>query len=159
MLHCSWDVMRDGCNCFSFWAIFCPNSQKNKNFKKMKKQPGNIIILHKCTKNYDQMMYDSWDMVRDGCNCYFSFWAIFCTFTPLTSQKINILKKWNKHLEISPFYISLPKVMTRWCTVPEICCATDGWTDGRTEKVTYKVGAPPKNLFSFHSRLAKVINK
>ena len=30
----------------------------------MKKQPGDII-LHKCTKNYDQMMYGSRDMVRD----------------------------------------------------------------------------------------------
>ena len=28
--------------------------------------PGGIIILHKCTKNYDQMMYCSWDLVRDG---------------------------------------------------------------------------------------------
>ena len=31
----------------------------------MKKTPGDIIILHMCTKNYDQMMYGSWDMVRD----------------------------------------------------------------------------------------------
>ena len=26
----------------------------------MKKMFGNIIILQKCTKNYDQMMYGSW---------------------------------------------------------------------------------------------------
>ena len=32
----------------------------------MKKKPGDIIILHMCTKNYDEMKYDSWDMVRDG---------------------------------------------------------------------------------------------
>ena len=32
----------------------------------MKKMPGDIIILHMCTKNYDHMMYGSWDMVRDG---------------------------------------------------------------------------------------------
>ena len=31
----------------------------------MKKIPGDIIILHMCTKNYDQMMYGSQDMVRD----------------------------------------------------------------------------------------------
>ena len=30
-----------------------PNSPKNKNFKKLKKIPGGIIILHKCTKTYD----------------------------------------------------------------------------------------------------------
>ena len=32
----------------------------------MKKTPGDIIILHMCTKNYNQMMYGSWDMVRHG---------------------------------------------------------------------------------------------
>ena len=51
------------CNCyFSFWAIFCPfthlTAQKIKIKKKIKK-PGDIIILHMCTKNYDQMMYGS----------------------------------------------------------------------------------------------------
>ena len=28
--------------------------------------PGDIITLPMCNKNYDQMMYCSWDMVRDG---------------------------------------------------------------------------------------------
>ena len=42
------------------------------------------------------MLNCSRDMVRDGCNCYFSFWAIFCYFTPLTGQKINIKKKKEK---------------------------------------------------------------
>ena len=34
----------------------------------MKQAPGDIIILHMCNKNYDQMManlYGSWDMVHD----------------------------------------------------------------------------------------------
>ena len=31
-----------------------------------KKTTGDIIILHMCTKNYDEMMYSSWDMVHDG---------------------------------------------------------------------------------------------
>ena len=47
-------------------------SPKNLNFKKMKKNPGDIIILHRRTKNYDQMMYGYWDMVHDGYN-YFAF--------------------------------------------------------------------------------------
>ena len=113
-----------------FLPFYPPNRPKNKNFRKMKKQPGDINILNTCTKNYDQMMYDSWDMVCDRCSCYFSFWAIFCSFTPAAAQKIKILKKWKKSLEISSFYISVPQIMTRWCTVPEIYCATDGWTDG-----------------------------
>ena len=35
-------------------------------------------------------------MTHDRCKCYFSFWAIFCPFTPLTVQKIKILKKIEK---------------------------------------------------------------
>ena len=69
-------------------------------------------------------MYGSWDMVCDKCNCYFSFCATFCPFTPLTAQKLNILKKWKKHLEIYQFtYVH--KIMMRWCTVPEIWCMKD----------------------------------
>ena len=58
-------MARDECNFhFSFWAVFFPfpflTAQKIKmKKKKMKKTPGDIIILHMCTKNYDQMMYGS----------------------------------------------------------------------------------------------------
>ena len=40
------------------------------------------------------MLYCSWDMMHDRCNCYFSFWAIFCHFTPVTARKMKISKKW-----------------------------------------------------------------
>ena len=67
-----------------FWAMFCPftplTTQKNQHFEKMKQQPGDIIILNKSTKNYDHMLYRSWDMVHDGCNFHFLFWAAFCPF-------------------------------------------------------------------------------
>ena len=58
MLHCSWDMPLDGCNCyFSFLAILYPfiplAAQKLTVSKKMKKMPGDIIIFHMCTKNYD----------------------------------------------------------------------------------------------------------
>ena len=33
-----------------FLPFYPPNSLKNENFKKMKKAPGDVIILHKCTK-------------------------------------------------------------------------------------------------------------
>ena len=42
-----------------FFALLPPNRPKNQNFKKMKKIPGDSIILQQCTKNYDQMMYGS----------------------------------------------------------------------------------------------------
>ena len=135
IMYGSSNMVRDRCNYFfilgHFLSFYPSNSPKNQNFEKLKKALGTIIILHMCTKNYDQMMYSSWDMVRDRCNCYFSFLAIFCPFTPLTAQKIKILKKWKKFLKTSSFYICVPKIKIRWCTVPEICCAVDRRTDGR----------------------------
>ena len=128
-----------------FYPLTC---LKNENFKKRKKTPGDIIILHKCTKNHDHMLYCFWDMPCDRCNCYFSFWAIFCSFTPLTAQKIKISKKQKRQLEISSFYICVTKIMIRWCTIPEIWCTTDGWTDRWTngwKKWHIEVGALPKS--------------
>ena len=111
MLHCSWDMVCDGCNYFSFWAIFCPftplTARKVKiKKKKKKKTPEDIIILHMCTKNYDHMI-TSWDTVHDRCNCYFSFWAILCSFTPPSSPpnspKNQNFKKMKKHLRYHHF--------------------------------------------------------
>ena len=36
-----------------FLPFYLPNSLKNENLKKMEKTPGDIIILHKGTKNHD----------------------------------------------------------------------------------------------------------
>ena len=92
MLYCSSDMARDRCNYFSFWAFFCPfntlTAWKIKT-KKNEKMPRDIMILHKCTKNYDHMLYCSWDMAHDRCNCYFSFWAVFCPFTPNSPKNQN----------------------------------------------------------------------
>ena len=90
-------------SCFAFTPS--PNNAENQNFEKMKKKtPGDIITLHKCTKNHDHMLYCSCDMVHDGINFYFSFWAIFGYFIfidPLTAQKIKIFKNekntWRYH--------------------------------------------------------------
>ena len=54
-----------------------------------------------------------------------SFLAIFCTFTLLTTWKIKILKKWEKHLQLSSFYTCLPKIRIIWCMLPEIWSVTD----------------------------------
>ena len=59
------------------------------------------------------MLYCSWDIARDRCNCYFSFSVIFCPFTPLTARKMKISNKQKrkKHHEISSFNTSVPKIM------------------------------------------------
>ena len=80
-------TVRDGCNCyFSYWAIFCPfttlTAWKMKiSGKRKEKTPRGMIILHKCTKNDDHMLYCSLDMMCDRYN-YLSFWDIFYPVTP-----------------------------------------------------------------------------
>ena len=105
---------------FPFYTSCLLTAQKMKISKKWKKNPGDIIILQNCTKNHDHMLYCSWDMACDRCNCSFSFWAIFCPFTPITARKMKISQNWKKFLEISSFYTSVPKIMIICYTVPEI---------------------------------------
>ena len=74
---------------------------------------------------------------------YFSFWVIFCPIAPLTPQKIKIKKKWKENAWIYHHFTRVPKIMIRWCTVPEIWWAADRWRD-RQKKWHIEVGAPPK---------------
>ena len=151
IMYGSWDMDCDRQTFLSFWTIFCPftplKTWKIKILKKWKKIPGDIIISHMCTLNNNYMMYGFWDMECNG-QYFLSFWTVFCPFTPLTVRRTTILKKWKKHLETSSFYTSVPKIMIRWCTVPEIWrvkeVQTVRWTNGQ-KKWHIEVGAPPKN--------------
>ena len=67
--------------------------------------------------------------------------GLFFAFIPWNSPKNQISQKWKKHLEISSFYTHVPKIMIRWCIVPEIWCTIDRQTDGQT-KVTHRGGCP-----------------
>ena len=62
------------CHFGPFFALLPPNNTENKNFEKMKKMPGHIIILHMCTINEIHMMYGSSDM---ECNIIFSHFTYF----------------------------------------------------------------------------------
>ena len=96
-------MVYDGWNCyFLFSAIFCPFDSPNspkKSFRTMEKTTTTTTPNWRY-HHFPQVYQKSWSyailflryMVCDGCNCYFSFWAIFCLFTALTAQKIKILK-------------------------------------------------------------------
>ena len=120
------------------WAISCPfklplppppfppqTARKIKIWKNWKKTPGDIIILHNCAKNYDHMLLCSriWCMTDVIIFHFGLFFALYPLF-----------KKWKtKCLDISYFYTWAPKIMIRWCTVPEIWCTMDGRTDGKSD--------------------------
>ena len=148
MLHCSWDMVYDECNYFSLWANFYPftplTARKIKIKKNMKKPSGDIIILHMFTKNYGRMVYGSWDMVHDRCNCYFSFWFIFCFLCPNSPKNQNFDKMKKAHGDIIILHMctknydqmrygSWDMVRNRW---------TDRLTNRRTEKLTHRGGCP-----------------
>ena len=67
MTYVSWDMENDRQNFLSFYPIINLMNQFWKKFKKKKKKkmPGEIIILHVWNKNYDHMMYESWDKVHE----------------------------------------------------------------------------------------------
>ena len=67
-------------------------------------------------------------MAHDGCNCYFSFWAILFHFTLLTAQKMNISKTWKKHMEISSFYTCVQKIMITCYTACVTDCYLSFWS-------------------------------
>ena len=153
MMYGSWDIEHDRQNLLSSWTIFCSFTTQKIKIWKTEENSGDIIISHKCTKNHDHMLYCSWDMVHDRCNCYFSFWAIFLPFYPLTAQKIKILKKWQKKKtpgDIIILHMCSKKLWSDdiWLSRYGAWCM-DGWMDGQTDgwkKWHIEVGAPPKKL-------------
>ena len=80
-------------------------------------------------------------MVRGRCN-YFSFWAIFCPFTPLTAQEIKISKKQNKNYWRYHFTYLYQKL---WLDDVRFLRYGAWRTDGR-KRWHIVVGAPPKKI-------------
>ena len=110
MMYGSWDMKCNRKNFFvilgDFFPFYSPNSLKNENInynnkKKEKKAAGDIIILHKCNKNRDHLLYCSWDMAHDGCNFYFHFGLYFSLLLPWQPKNENFKKmrknSWRYH--------------------------------------------------------------
>ena len=71
------------------------------------------------------MIYSSWDI--EHYRLKLVIMGHFLPFypPPLKTDKIRILKKWKKFLQISSFYTSVPKTTIIWSTVPEIQSETE----------------------------------
>ena len=91
MYH-SWDIKHDRqffCHSGSFFAL-CPMNPENQNFGKMRKPPGDIIILHMCTVIDNHMMYGTWDI---KCDIICHFGPFFALLPPEQPKK----SKFNKN--------------------------------------------------------------
>ena len=128
-------------NFLSSWTVFCPLTPLTtpkikilKTWKKKEKKHLEISSFYTSVpKNHEHILYCSWDMACDRCNYYFSFWAIFCPFTPpppTNNPKNQNFEKMKNMPGYHHFTICVQKIMIRSYTVPEIWCMTDRWTDG-----------------------------
>ena len=136
-----------------------------QNFGKMKKEPGDIIILHMRTTTYftvtiiwcivPEIMELCWDMDRNREN-FFVILGYFCLFTPLTTRKTKILKNIKKmpDLEISSFYTCVPQMTIIWCMVPEIGTR---WTKFFCHFGPFFPFYPPNNLENQNFEIMKKV--
>ena len=100
------------------------------------------------------MLYCSWDMACDGHNCYFSFWAISCSFTDQKKMtqsnrpKNQFFEKkknnnWRNHfMHAHQKLWSVHLLLLRYGA-----WQMDGWTDWQMDKRKkwhIEVDAPPK---------------
>ena len=94
-------------------------NKKCKNFKINKvvfflKNKENV--LHLCTKNLDDIIYNSWDIGHDRLKLVIL--GHFLPFYQLKTWKSRILKKWKNLLQMSSFYTCVPKTTIVWAGWP-----------------------------------------
>ena len=95
MIYSSWDVECDRLKLIimgHFLHFYLP-PLKIQKIEEMKKKAGDIIILHKLTKNHNHMRYRSWDTEWENS---LSLWVIFYPFNPPKNPKNQKSKFW-KH--------------------------------------------------------------
>ena len=152
MYHKSWSYavlyLRYGawrmelCFILGHFLPFYPLTAWKIKIKKNEKKPGDNITLQKCTKNHDHILYFSWHMANNVCNCYFSFCVIFCRFTSL---KANRPKNSNSEKTMEKTRRSI--IILQKCAKNYDQMMYSSWddvrrTDGRMKKVTYRGGCP-----------------
>ena len=104
-----------------FLPFYPTNNPKKQNFEKIKRLE--ILSFYKIVPKIMIISYtapEKWHVT--DVIFIFHFRLAFGSFTSLTAWKI---KKMPGDINC------IPKIMIRWCTIPEICCAhwKNGWTD------------------------------
>ena len=107
---------------FVLLSLICaPNDPEKSKF--WKKNEKNVWMYYSFSTymyiiNEHHMIYGFWN-VRGNREKFLPFWVSFCPFSPLTTQKIKILKL-RKSPGILSFYTFVPYMTIIWCMFPEI---------------------------------------
>ena len=104
------------------------------------------------------MLCFSWDMARDKCNCYFSFWVIFCTLPPppTSSKNQNLKKNEKKPGDIIIYvYQKLWSDDIRFLTYS--AQRTDRWTDSQTDEQTARQMDGKSDVYRWVPHLKNVL--
>ena len=127
-IYSSWDirVWRTEIGNYGSFSSLLPSpppSKKKKStkseFQKNKKILLEISSFYTCVPK-TTIIWGTVPEIQIETGNFLSFSIIFCPFTLLTAQKIKILKKWKKNLEMLPFYTHVPQITIIWCMLPEI---------------------------------------
>ena len=101
-----------------------PSNLKNHSNKKIKQNTWRYYCF---TLAYHKLwLYHVWFLIYGVRQTeHFVILDYLLPFYPLTIQKIKILKKCKKHLEISSLYTSVPQIMIICYTFPKVWRVTD----------------------------------
>ena len=112
---------------FAEWrSSLSTKKSKFRENKKKKQQKLGDIISPKCTKYHDHICYtvpEIWYVIV--VIIIFHFGLFFPLLPHWQPEKSKWKKKEKKHLEISSFYTSIPKIIIICYTVSEIRCVMD----------------------------------
>ena len=128
MMYGSWDMERDRqkfCHFGPLFALLSPKQPKKSKFWINEKTTWRYY--HFAYVYHKWQSYDVWLLRYGVCDRqnFLLFWTVFCPFTPLTTRKIKILKKWKQNLEILSFYTCVPQMTIIWCMILEISSTMD----------------------------------
>ena len=117
-----------------FLPFYPANNLKNQNCEKMKKKPGDIIILHLYTTNDNRMMYGSWDI--------FLILDNFLPFYPTNNpENQNFEKMKNKPWDI---------IILHKCTINDNHMMYGSWDMKRDREKFWK---NEKNVWRYHTKV------
>ena len=138
----SWDMEHDRQNVLTFWTIFCPFTPVTWKIKIWKIEKNAWRNYHFTNVYHKWQSSDVW-LLRHGAwqTGFFAILDHFLPFYPPNKPKNQYEEKMEKTAaDIIILHMCTKNYDHMMCSSWDI--VHNGWTDGTTEKVTYRVGCP-----------------